>query len=68
MNNETEFFRELAKLEKLEYSPPLTDAEAEQIFWDVSNGRHPKPLMEFVRRIENAHGIGVKNARRSEAQ
>jgi hypothetical protein len=67
MNNETEFFRELAKLEKLEYSPPLTDAEAEQIFWDVSNGRHPKPLMEFVRRIENAHGIGVKNARRSEA-
>lgn len=67
MNNESQFFRDLAKLEQLEYSDPLSEAEAEQIYWDVANGRHPKPLMELVRRIENAHGIGVKNARRSEA-
>lgn len=67
MNNEKQFFKDLAMLEKVEYSAPLSEAEAEQIYWDVANGRHPKPLMELVRRIENAHGIGVKNARRSEA-
>lgn len=67
MNNEKQFFKDLATLEKVEYSAPLSEKEAEQIYWDVANGRHPKPLMELVRRIENAHGIGIKNARRSEA-
>lgn len=61
MNNEKEFFKELLKLEKVQTSMPLTEAEAEQLYWDVANGRYAKPLMELVRRIEYAHGIGVYN-------
>lgn len=63
MNNEKQFFKDLASLEKVEYSPPLTDAELTQIFWDVSNGNYEHPYFELARRIEYAHGIGVKNAR-----
>ena len=63
MNNEKQFFKDLASLEKVEYSAPLSEAEAEQIYWDVANGRYAKPLIELVRRIEYAHGIGVKDAR-----
>lgn len=67
MNNEKQFFKDLAALEKVEYSAPLTRAEAKQIFWDVADGNYPDPYFELVRRIEYAHGIGVKDARRSEA-
>jgi hypothetical protein len=59
MKNEQEFFKELLKLEKIQHSTPLTEAEAEQLYWDVANGRYAKPLLELVRRIEYAHGIGV---------
>jgi hypothetical protein len=63
MNNESQFFRDLAKLETVEYSPPLTQAEIRQIYWDVADCKHAEPLMEFVRRIEHAHGIGVKKCK-----
>jgi hypothetical protein len=57
--NEKEFFKELAKLEKIQPSAPLTIKEIEQIYFDVSMQKSISPLIDFVRRIENAHGIGV---------
>ena len=63
MSNEKEFFKALLALEKIEYSPQLTKNEIKQIFWDVAYGNYADPVFEFARRIENAHGIGVKNAR-----
>ena len=36
MNNEQEFFKELLKLEKIQPSAPLTIAEIEAIYFDVS--------------------------------
>lgn len=62
-SNEKQFFKDLAKLEKVEFSPPLTRKEIYQIYWDVSTQHIPDPLIEFARRIETAHGIGVKDAR-----
>lgn len=67
MNNEKQFFTDLAKLEKVEYSAPLTKEEIEQIYFDVAAQNRPNPLLDFVRRIENAHGIGVKDARSFES-
>jgi hypothetical protein len=63
MNNESQFFRDLARLETVEYSPPLTRAEIRQIYWDVADGKHTDPLLELARRIEHAHGIGVKKCK-----
>jgi hypothetical protein len=57
--NEKEFFRELAKLEKIQPTSPLTIKEIEQIYFDVSMQKSISPLIDFVRRIEQAHGIGV---------
>lgn len=59
MNNEKEFFSELLKLEKIQHSAPLTLKEIEAIYFDVSMQKNISPLVDFVRRIENAHGIGV---------
>ena len=61
MSNEKEFFRELAKLEKIQVSHPLSIKEIEQIYFDVSMQKSISPLIDFVRRIEHAHGIGVHN-------
>jgi len=58
-SNEKEFFKELAKLEKIQYSEPLSIKEIEQIYFDVSMQKSISPLIDFVRRIEQAHGIGV---------
>lgn len=63
MNNEQRFFKELQALEPVEYSAPLTKKEREQIFWDIANGHYAEPYTELVKRIEYAHGIGVKHAR-----
>ena len=64
MKNEQEFFKELLKLEKIQYSTPLSETELDIIFWDVANGKHAKPFIELARRIENAHGIGVYDDQR----
>ena len=64
MNNEKEFFQELLKLEKIQPSAPLTIKEIEAIYFDVSMQKSISPLIDFVRRIENAHGIGVHNDER----
>jgi hypothetical protein len=58
-NNEKQFFNELAKLEKIQHSEPLTIKEIEQIYFDVAIQKSVTPLIDFVRRIEQAHGIGV---------
>jgi hypothetical protein len=59
MSNEKEFFTELLKLEKIQHSEPLTIKEIESIYFDVSMQRSISPLIDFVRRVEQAHGIGV---------
>ena len=61
-DNEKAFFDALLRMEKIEYSAPLTLREIEQIYFDVAVQKRPNPLIDFVRRIENAHGIGVKDA------
>ena len=61
MNNEKEFFQELLKLEKIQPSAPLTIKEIESIYFDVSMQKSISPLVDFVRRIEHAHGIGIHN-------
>lgn len=58
-SNEKEFFRELLRLEKIQHSAPLTIKEIEAIYFDVSMQKSISPLVDFVRRIEQAHGIGV---------
>ena len=58
-DNEKQFFNELAKLEKIQHSEPLTIIEIEQIYFDVAIQKSVTPLIDFVRRIEQAHGIGV---------
>jgi hypothetical protein len=63
MSNEQQFFKDLLMFEKVEYSAPLTKEEVHQIYFDVASKSYPEPLLELVRRIENAHGIGVKDAR-----
>jgi hypothetical protein len=60
-SNEKEFFKELSKLEKIQHSHPLSIKEIEQIYFDVSMQKSISPLIDFVRRIEHAHGIGVHN-------
>ena len=60
-SNEKEFFRELAKMEKIRISEPLSIKEIEQIYFDVSMQKSISPLIDFVRRIEQAHGIGVNH-------
>jgi hypothetical protein len=59
MNNEKEFFNQILKLEKIQLSMPLTIKEIEAIYFDVSMQKSISPLIDFVRRIEQAHGIGV---------
>jgi hypothetical protein len=61
MKNEKEFFQELLKLEKIQPSAPLTIQEIESIYFDVSMQKSISPLIDFVRRIEHAHGIGIHN-------
>ena len=61
MTNEKEFFDALLKMEKIRPTEPLTDAEIEQIYFDVSRLTSISPLLDFVRRIEHAHGIGVND-------
>ena len=61
MSNEKEFFKELAKLEKIQPTSPLTNKEIEQIYFDVCSQKTISPLIEFVRRIEHAHGIGIEH-------
>jgi hypothetical protein len=58
-DNEKQFFNELAKLEKIQHSEPLTIKEIEQIYFDIAVQKSVTPLIDFVRRIEQAHGIGV---------
>ena len=58
-DNERHFFNELAKLEKIQHSEPLSIKEIEQSYFDVSMQKSISPLIDFVRRIEQAHGIGV---------
>lgn len=58
-SNEKQFFQEILKLEKIQTSEPLTIKEIEAIYFDVSMQKSISPLIDFVRRIENAHGIGV---------
>jgi hypothetical protein len=60
-SNEKEFFKELAKLEKIQPTSPLTIKEIEQIYFDVCSQKTISPLIEFVRRIEHAHGIGIEH-------
>jgi hypothetical protein len=60
-SNEKEFFRELAKLEKIQPTTPLTNKEIEQIYFDVCSQKSISPLIDFVRRIEHAHGIGIEH-------
>ena len=59
MTNEKAFFDALLKMEKIQHSAPLTIKEIEQIYFDVSSKKTVSLLIEFVRRIENAHGIGI---------
>jgi hypothetical protein len=59
MSHEKEFFQELLKLEKIQPSAPLTIKEIEAVYFDVSMQKSISPLVDFVRRIENAHGIGI---------
>ena len=61
MTNEKEFFDSLLKMEKIRTTNPLTTLEIEQIYFDVSRLASISPLIDFVRRIEHAHGIGVNN-------
>ena len=61
MTNEQEFFNSILKLEKIKHSEPLTDEEIGQIQFDVSRMHSLDPLIDFVRRIEHAHGIGVND-------
>ena len=63
-NNEKAFFETLKAIEEIEVSAPLAPDEIMQIYADV-NRRYPQrvQLFEFVKRIEQAHGIGVKNGR-----
>lgn len=58
-NNEKQFFKDLLSLEKIERSNPLSEKEIEAIYYDVARQCLESPLFEFVRRIEQAHGIGV---------
>ena len=58
-SNEKEFFKELARMEKIQPTAPLTIKEIEQIYFDVSMQKSISPLIDFVRRIEHAHGIGI---------
>ena len=68
MNNEAAFFASILELEDITVSEPLSHSEIMQIYEDVARHyRSGMQLFEFVKRIENAHGIGVKHARRSEA-
>ena len=59
MTNEQDFFKAILKLEKIKPSEPLTDEEIGQIHFDVSRLHSIDPLIDFARRIEHAHGIGV---------
>ena len=59
--NEKEFFDSLLKMEKIRPTNPLTTIEIEQIYFDVSRLASISPLIDFVRRIEHAHGIGVND-------
>lgn len=61
MTNEKEFFDSLLKMEKIRTTNPLTTLEIEQIYFDVSRLASISPLIDFVRRIEHAHGIGVNH-------
>lgn len=63
-NNEKAFFDGLRELEDIEVSPPLEPSEIMQIYLDVSRKYAQRvQLFEFVKRIEQAHGIGVKHGR-----
>jgi len=63
-NNEKAFFDGLREMEDIEVSPPLEPFEIMQIYQDVArNYRQQVQLFEFVKRIEQAHGIGVKHGR-----
>lgn len=63
-SNEKAFFDGLREMEDIEVSPPLEPFEIMQIFLDVArNYRASAQLYEFVKRIEQAHGIGVKHGR-----
>jgi hypothetical protein len=64
MNNEKAFFDTLMALEEIETSAPLEPHEVMQLYRDVAR-RFPDrvQLFEFVRRIEQAHGIGVNYGR-----
>lgn len=64
MNNETAFFASILELEDITVSEPLSHAEIMQIYEDVS--RHHTSgmqLFEFVKRIEQVHGVGVNYGR-----
>lgn len=64
MNNEKAFFDGLREMEDIEVSPPLEPSEIMQIYMDVSRRYSQRvQLFEFVKRIEQAHGIGVKHGR-----
>jgi hypothetical protein len=63
-NNERAFFNQIKEMEDIEVSPPLDPDEIMQIYLDVSRKLPQRvQLFEFVRRIEQAHGIGVNYGR-----
>jgi hypothetical protein len=63
-NNEKAFFDGLREMEDIDISPPLEPFEIMQIYMDVARKYAQRvQLFEFVKRIEQAHGIGVKHGR-----
>jgi hypothetical protein len=64
MNNESAFFASILELEDITVSEPLSHDEIMHIFMDVArNYRASAQLYEFVKRIEQVHGIGVNYGR-----
>ena len=63
-HNEKAFFNSIKEMEDIEVSRPLEPDEIMQIYLDVSKKLPQRiQLFEFVKRIEQAHGIGVINGR-----
>ena len=56
MSNEKKFFDDLLKMEKIAISTPLSRAEVIKLYERVDRNA-AVPLFEFVKLIEQAHGI-----------
>jgi len=60
MSNEKKFFDDILKLEKVAISMPLSRIEIIKLYERVDRTQ-AVPLFEFVKLIEQAHGIGVNH-------